>query len=209
MANRSNTIQIRQATLDDIDEMLRVEAVAWPEGSRATREMFAARIETFPEGQRCAFVNEVMVGHVALQIICLDPEHPEFTTWMEVTDDGFIQQSHNPNGNTLYGVNLSSSGSNVGSVGIALLQAAACLGGKLGLCRGALGSRMPGYHRVADKMTANEYAFAVHKNGKPIDHEIAFMKQGFGDGFRIVRVLPNYFPCKESLDYGVLLVWEN
>jgi len=205
---KTEVIQVRQATLEDIDEMLRVEAVAWPEGSRATREMFAARIETFPEGQLCAFVDGQMVGHVALEIIQLDLDHPGFSTWTEVTGDGFIRQSHDPCGNTLYGVNLSSSGSNVGSVGVSLVRAALDLTVRCGLRRAGLGSRMPGYFRLASKMTADEYAFAVHKNGKPIDPEIALMKQVGGDGFRIVQVLPNYFPCEESLNYGVLLVWE-
>ena len=43
-------VKIRQARIEDIPEIMIVEEEAWPEGLRATEEMFCSRIETFPEG---------------------------------------------------------------------------------------------------------------------------------------------------------------
>jgi hypothetical protein len=103
-------LTVRPATLQDIDEMLRIEGEAWPDGARATRRMLQARTSTFPEGQLCAFANGQMVGHAATQIVRLDLSMPP-ATWFEATDNGYIVGTHEPDGDTLYGVNMSASNS--------------------------------------------------------------------------------------------------
>ena len=175
-------VTVRPASLADIEDMLEVESAAWPEESRASREMLESRISVFPEGQLCAFSNGHMVGHAATQIIRLDLSNPP-SSWFSLTDNGFIRASHDPKGDTLYGINMSVGNSSEGSVAGALLQA---IKNELiidrKLLRGAMGSRMPGYHRYAAKMSAWEYATAKRSNGNPLDPEISLFIALWGGG---------------------------
>ena len=58
-------IRIREARIDDISEIIRVERKAWPNGLSATEEKFRARIQTFPEGNLVAIYNNNISGVVA------------------------------------------------------------------------------------------------------------------------------------------------
>jgi len=190
-------IIIRQATFDDIPQILEVEQKAWGEAA-ATKEMFEARLETFSEGVLVAVLEKQIVGVTCFERLNYDPEHP-IPTWQEATDNGFIRKSHNPYGESGYGVDLSVSPefSNQG-IGKMLVKAGQEAAKKLGLKQGFMGSRMPGFCRVANKISPEDYIFT------DIDPELRFYKNC---GFRILRLLPNYFLDPESLNFGVLMVW--
>ena len=101
-------IKVRQANMKDINDILIVEEEAWPDGLRASKEQFISRIKVFPEGTLVA--EEVdegnIVGVVVTEILNYDVKNP-IPTWKEATDNGLIEKTHNPNGDTLYGVDLS------------------------------------------------------------------------------------------------------
>jgi len=88
-----------------------------------------------------------------------------------------------------------------------LLYAGARLAISKSLKRILLGGRLPRYHRYAGKMSVEEYiAASSPKTGKPLDPELyVYLKAGL----KVVKVLPNYIPDPESLDYGILLEWRN
>jgi GNAT superfamily N-acetyltransferase len=203
-----NKIKIRQAKIEDIPQILEVEKAAWGEGRAATFEMFESRIKTFPHGNLVALANNKIIGVMATQIMNYDLEKNAFT-WYEATDNGYIKKTHDPKGDTLYGVDLSVHPlyQNKG-VGKKLMISVGKLAIKYNLKQGVLGARIPNYHKYADKIKVEDYV-KINKNEKtniPPDPELMFYQKL---GLKIVKVIPNYFDDPESLNYGVLMVWKN
>ena len=198
-----NKLIVRPAQLKDLDEILIVEEEAWPESLRATREQFISRIETFPEGTQVAVADGHVIGVVSTEIVNYNLEKP-IPTWNEITDHGFIKRTHNPEGDSLYGVDLSIAHF-VENASRLLMEAVGKLVIRFNLKQGILGARIPRYHKFRDKMTVEEYINGRRGN-RPMDPELAFYK---GLGLKIVRALPNYIDDPESCNYGVLLVWRN
>lgn len=194
---------VRRAQIEDIEGILSVEEEVWPEELRATANQFISRIETFPEGTIVAVVNGTIVGVIATEIIDYDFNQSALT-WDEITDRGFIKETHNPNGDTLYGVDLSVSPFGVGASRL-LMQEIGRLTIGHNLKQGILGARIPRYHKFADIMSAEEYVNTKRKN-RSIDPELIFYARL---GLKVVRVIPNYIEDPESCNYGVLLVWDN
>jgi len=207
MALRSN-IKIRQAKIEDIPQILQVEKAAWGEERAATFEMFESRIKTFPQGNLVALVDNKIVGVVSTQIMNYDLEKNAFT-WYEATDNGYIKKTHNQKGDTLYGVDLSVHPlyQNKG-IGTKLMVSVGKLIVKYNLKRGLLGARVPHYYKYADKIKIEDYVKINDKKRAdiPPDPELVFYQRL---GLKIVKIIPNYFKDPESLNYGVLLVWDN
>jgi ribosomal protein S18 acetylase RimI-like enzyme len=206
-------IKIRQATIEDIPPIIEVEKLAWGEKGAATKEAFESRIKTFPEGTLIALIDDKIVGVIVTQIINYNKENPLKKNWYEITDNGFIAKTHNPNGDTLYGVNLSvhPQYQNMG-IGRKLMEFVGKLIIKRNLKQGVLGGRIPDYHKFANKITAEDYIKIdeKNKNNIPPDPELLFyQKEYWKIGLRVVKVMPNYFQDPDSLDYGVLLLWKN
>ncbi|NIN92584.1 hypothetical protein GTO36_06305 [bacterium] len=198
-------LELRQAGLRDIKEILRIEKEAWPNGLRATKEMFRSRLKTFPEGFLCAVMDGKIQGFVVTEILDYDMGGSRLS-WREATDNGYIKKTHNLNGDTLYGVSLSVSAHAQKRVSVALLEATGKLVIKYGLKQGVFGSRIPRYHKHAGKMLVEEYIKAKTKTGRLLDPELGIYQSV---GLRPVRIIPGYIKDPESLDYGILVVWEN
>lgn len=198
--------------------MVQVEEEAWKDPAhRATASMFASRISTYRAGVFVAEFDGRIVGHAALQKV--DPDHfDQGFTWERLTDSGFIARSHNPLGQALYGVNLSvSPKAPPGTIGFLMSRAKL-----LCITIGALGiyvsPRIPSLRRFLEKQpggieggrddlirAANDYVSMTHK-GELRDPELRMYARG---GAQIVRVLPDFFPDNDSLNFGALAYWEN
>lgn len=202
-------LKIRQAKIRDIQEILEVEKEAWGKEKAATKEMFESRIETFLEGTLVAEIDGKIVGVVATEIVNYDLEKNAYS-WYEITDNGYIKNSHNQNGDTIYGVDLSVAPSYQGlRVGSKLLETIGKLAIKYNLKQGMVGSRIPNYYKYAEKMSVGEYirtSTKTEKGEKPLDPEIHFYKKA---GMEIIKIIPNYFEDSESKNYGILLLWRN
>jgi ribosomal protein S18 acetylase RimI-like enzyme len=203
-----NKIKIRQAKIEDIPQILEVEKAAWGEERAATFEMFESRIKTFPHGNLVALADNKIVGVVSTQIMNYDLEKNAFT-WYEATDNGYIKKTHNPKGDTLYGVTLSVHPlyQNRG-IGKELMIAVGKLAIKHNLKGGLLGTRIPHYHKYADRIKVEDYVKITQKDQRniPPDPELVFYQKL---GLKIVKIIPNYFDDPESLNYGVLVFWKN
>ena len=202
-------IKIRQARIEDIPEILSVEKTTWGEEAAATREMLDSRLRIFPEGTLVAEVDNKIVGIVVTERVNYDSQKDSFS-WYEITDNGYIKNSHIPKGDTLYGVDLSvlPDFQKLG-IGSKLLETIAKLAIKYNIKQGMLGGRMVEYYKHANKISPEEYinlSVKTEKGVKPIDPEIYFYKRA---GLEIVKLLPNYFEDPESFNYGVLLRWSN
>lgn len=202
-----NKIRVRQATLADVPQLLRIDKEIWLEFN-ANAEMFQSRIITFPEGQFVAVLADgQVVGSVFTQLIDYkDWENKNFT-WDEVTDNGTLRRTHNPKGDSVYGVGLAVVKKFQG-VGVSerLLIAVAGLTIRENYRRVILGARIPGYCRHSD-IPAEDYIVKTRgKIGRLLDPELAFYQKYGG---KPVKPLPNYIPDSESLGFGVLVNFKN
>ncbi len=214
-------IRIKQAKADDIEAILLVEKKAWPENLRASREMCESRLETFPQGTLIAEGEGKIEGVVVVEIVNFRSVS-DVRSWNKATDYGYIRKSHDPQGNTLYGVNLSVSPQTQSRVAVALLEAVGRLAIRYNSKQIVLGGRIPSFARylkhhcqkngisiISDKKRdkiAEDYIQAKNRRGNPLDPQITFYQKV---GMKIIKLLPNYFNDPESLDYGVLVLWSN
>ena len=223
-------IKVRKARIDDLEGILLVEEEAWPKGLRASQKMYESRLKTFPQGTFVAKINGKIEGVVITEIIDSELIN-HIRTWDEVTDNGYIRNTHNPEGDTVYGVNLSVSLSAQKRVAITLLEAVGKLVIEYNLKQGLLGGRIPGFAKyfkqyrrkknlpvgashsdrssVSDKerdKVAQEYLGAANSHGRALDPEIGFYKKL---GLKPIKLLPDYIEDPQSLNYGVLFCWSN
>lgn len=199
---------IRPYTAADIPALIRLQEACfpppYPQEQLWTREQLLSHIARFPEGALCAEVCGQIVASGTTLIVRLDPDHLQHT-WSEITGDGYLTP-HNPQGDTLYGVDLCVHPDWRG-FGIARLIYAARfdLVRRLGLRRFCAAGRMPGYHRYADRMTPEEYVAKVVA-GELTDPTLTPQLRS---GLRPVAVLHGYIPDAESRDCALLMEWRN
>jgi len=213
-------MNIRTASVRDIDDLLKLEKVAWSEEAQADMDTYKARLEVFPEGIFIGERDGNIEGAAVTQIINSECLGTNFT-WESITDNGKIIKTHNPTGDALYGVNLSVKPKCIGNdLVCAIMMAIARMIIERNLKFGVLGGRIPGlskyiYKRRLDADFMNkaardnivsEYVFGKTKYGRPLDPEIALYQRL---GLTPIRILDNYFPDPPSLNYGVLLLWIN
>jgi GNAT superfamily N-acetyltransferase len=191
-----------------LDKLLEVEESAWPEELRADREKFKSRLEVFPEGVVAVFAGEKILGFSTAQIVDYDPDF--YGTWNEITDNGAIKKTHNPQGDSLYVVSVATRKDAQGKgIGGKLVEAQKELVKKKGLARLFLGARIPGYAaycRENGDISVEEYIELKNEKGEPLDPEIRFYKR---HGLLPKKVIPNFEPDEASRDFGVVMVWEN
>ncbi len=210
MSSKSKSkIKIRQANISDIEQIVDVEKKAWKAEGAADSQKFESRIKTFQKGTLVAELEGKIIGVVVTEIINYNDWQNKNFTWYDVTDNGFLAKTHNPNGDTIYGVDLSVIPDAPPGVGTKLLECIAKMAIKYNMRGGMLGGRMPDYHAFANKYSPEEYIKQKKETKKglePLDSEIRFYSRA---GLKIIKILPNYFKDPESLDYGLLLFWKN
>ncbi|MGE5701014.1 MAG: GNAT family N-acetyltransferase [Clostridia bacterium] len=161
-------------------------------------------METFPAGAMVAVLPDGTIAGSATSLIISFDGKPH--TWAEVADNGYLRQSHDPEGDSLYGIDVCVRPA-YRKLGVAkaLYEARKQLVTQLGLKRYLAGCRIPGYHLYAAQLSPQEYADRVAK-GEIYDQVLSFMlKQGLSP----IQILPNYVEDEESLNYAVLVEWKN
>jgi GNAT superfamily N-acetyltransferase len=172
-------------------------------------------IDIFPEGQFCAEAidkddddlskkkkkkKRMIVGSASSLIVTLKPPYVEHT-WYEITGQGLFM-NHDINGDSLYGADISTH-PQFQRQGIAsmLYNARKDLAIKLNLRRIIAGGRLYYYYKYADRISPVEY---VNKAivGEIKDPVLLFQLK---NGFRFIKILPNYLYDKRSLNYAAFI----
>ncbi|MFX3622905.1 MAG: GNAT family N-acetyltransferase [Ectobacillus sp.] len=199
---------IRNYTEQDFQQLIRVQQECFPPPFPSelwwNTEQLHNHVTLFPEGALCIEIDGEIAGSITSLIVDFDPAHPTHT-WEEITDNGYIR-NHNPNGNTLYVVDIGVRPSyrKLG-LGKWLLTSLYDVVIHLGLKRLLGGGRMPGYHKHAAEMTPEQYIEAVIK-GDVKDPVITFLLRC---GRTPVSIVSNYLEDEESCNYGTLMEWRN
>ncbi|CAJ1002746.1 MULTISPECIES: GNAT family N-acetyltransferase [Brevibacillus] len=199
---------IRNYTPDDFDELIRIQQESFPPPFPSelwwNKEQLTNHVTLFPEGAVCVEVDGVLAGSITGLLVTFDPAHPDHT-WEEVTDSGYIR-NHDPNGDTLYIVDICIRPSHRKlGLGKWMMQAMYELVVHKGLKRLLGGGRMPGYGRYADQMTAEAYLEKVVA-GDLKDPVVTFLMRC---GRTPLKVVANYLEDEESRNYAALMEWKN
>src|ERR671925_900970 len=114
--------------------------------------------------------------------------------------------NHNPSGDSLYGADISTHPKHRHEgIGGMLYDARKELVVKLNLRRMIAGGRLFNYSEHSDKMSASEYAQKVIK-GELRDPVLSFE---LANGFRFIKILPNYLDDVRSFSYASFIEWLN
>lgn len=199
---------IRRYEERDFEALIDVQREAFPPPFPSelwwNREQLANHIRLFPEGALCVEAAGEIAGSMTGLLVDFDPAHAAHT-WEEITDRGYIR-NHNPAGNTLYVVDICIRPRHRKlGLGKWLMQSMYEVVVQLGLERLLGGGRLPGYHRVAHEMTAEQYVDKV-MTGELKDPVMTFLLRC---GRMPLAVVPGYLEDEESLGCAALMEWRN
>ena len=200
-----NRIKVRQLQLEDYNKVIELQKKCFPGMPTWSKEQFESQISIFPEGQIGIVYNKRLVASSSSLILDFTL-YSEWHGWKEIADSGFIR-NHDPNGNTLYGIEIMVDPEFRGlKFSRRLYEARKELCVKSNLMRIIIGGRIPGYSKHADKISAREYIEKVISKTL-IDHVLTTQ---ISNGFVLKRLIPNYLTSDEdSKGYATFLEWTN
>jgi predicted amidohydrolase/ribosomal protein S18 acetylase RimI-like enzyme len=199
-------IRIRNTRLSDFPAIKRLmDRVYSQAGGAWTREQFASQLSRFPEGQLCLLDRSKVVAAI-ISLVVDYKKFGDFHSHTEITGDGYLT-THDPTGDTLYGVDVFVHPDYRGlRLGRRLYDARKELCRKLNLRRIIFGGRIPGYDKYADEMTPQQYIDLV-KRREIYDPVLTFQ---LSNDFHVRRVITDYLPeDDESHGFAVISQWFN
>lgn len=198
-------LTIRTTRSDDVDVLLALQERVYPAIAPWRKDHLVRQLQMFPEGQLIAELDGEVVGCASSLVILWDDWSDEHT-WQEITAAGTFS-THNPEGFTLYGAEVFVDPRMRGKrIGHALYEGRRQLCRRLNLRRIIACGRLPGYHLLADEMTAEQYAQKVVW-GDLTDPVLSFQLR---EDFRYCGIMKDYLPeDHESCGQASLIVWIN
>jgi GNAT superfamily N-acetyltransferase len=158
----------------------------------------------FPQGQLCAEINGEIVASASSSVVTLKPQYSDHT-WHDITGYGLFT-THDPKGDTLYGADISTHPKfQRKGIGTMLYNVRKNLAIKMNLRRIVIGGRLFNYYKYASKISALEYSRKVIE-GEIEDPVLSFQLK---NGFKFIKVLPNYLYDRRSMNYSNFLEWLN
>ena len=98
-------LKLRNLRLSDYEDIRQIMDLVYPTMQGAwTREQFASQVARFPEGQICIEDNGRVVA-AAMSLIVDYSRYGDRHTYEQITGSGYLT-THDPSGDTLYGVDL-------------------------------------------------------------------------------------------------------
>lgn len=200
---------VRIATLDDIDAIVRLNELCYPDPAESdavwNRRHVESHLRAFGEGQFVAVLDGEVVGSATSLVVSMGRDPHRDHTWVGITDDGMLY-NHDPFGDTLYGVDINVHPDHRRKgVATRLYDARKDLCRRLNLRRMAVGGRLAGYHDQASEMTPEEYARRVAA-GELTDPVLGLQ---LANGFVFRKILHNYIRDPMSQDNAAFMEWLN
>jgi GNAT superfamily N-acetyltransferase len=147
-------VEVRQLNIGDYEEMFKSLQEAYPDWPEDYWEKKDIRklVKIFPEGQFAVVVDDVVVGS-ALSIIVKYELFGDDHNYEEIIGN-YTFNTHNPKGNTLYGIDVFIRPEFRGMrLGRRLYDARKELCEKLNLKAIVFGGRIPNYHKYSAEMS--------------------------------------------------------
>ena len=202
-------VVIRNISPEHFAGIKEIAALIYPDITPWDDEHLESHLSVFPQGQFVAVEqgSGMVVGVCSGLVIDWDRQ-PDTSSWSALTAGG-LYTNHDPiNGSTLFAADVMvRPGFQGQGIGRRLYKRGRFdLARQLGLWRVVAGSRLRGYHRFADTLTAEQYAIEV-VNGRLNDPTLSFQLHL---GFRVTGVVGGYFGGDpESLGWAAVIEWLN
>lgn len=207
MDEEIKNIELRYLTVDDYKELKKAMIEAYQNMPNAywSKRHILALVSKFPEGQILLTVNGKIAG-CALSILIESSNFEEQHTYREITGD-FTFNTHIPNGDTMYGIDVFIKPMFRGlRLGRRLYDYRKELCEKLNLKGIVFGGRIPNYHKYADVLNPKEYLEKV--KSKDIHDPVVDFQ--LSNDFHPTRVLKGYLEGDTaSNEYAILMRWDN
>ncbi|MDR4492492.1 MAG: GNAT family N-acetyltransferase [Candidatus Nitrosocosmicus sp.] len=204
----ANSVVIRQTEYSDIPGIIELQKQSFADlakiGNIWSEHELQNHLEIFPEGQLVAELDGKIVGSATSLIVRLKTEYAEHT-WNGVTGNGLLT-THVRNGDSLYGADISTHPQvRHKGIGHRLYQGRKDITMKFNLRRMIAGGRLYNYCEYADRYDPSNYAHEV------VDCRLHDMVLSFDllNGFKYIKILPNYLEDTRSLNYASFIEWIN
>lgn len=204
---RRRYVKVRQMEPRDFPGIIALCERTYPGSPPWSTAQLQRHREIFPEGQLVAVDRgHEVVGYAASLIVYWD-DYAMDTPWKDFTDGGMFTNHDPVKGRTLYGAEVMVHPEIRGSgIGGKLYDARRALTERLGLLRIRAGARLRGYHKYADRMSAEEYVRRVVRRSYR-DPTLSFQ---LNRGFHVLAVVSGYLKYDpESLGWAAVIEWLN
>jgi predicted amidohydrolase/ribosomal protein S18 acetylase RimI-like enzyme len=198
-------MQVRRLRADDFDAVVGLQKKCFPGMQPWNRGQFDSQLERFPEGQLGVEYGGRLVASSSSLILDFDL-YTEWHDWKVIADGGFIR-NHDPEGDTLYGIEIM-----VDPEFRGMKLARRLYEARKQICRDrnlkgiVIGGRLPGYAQHREEMTAHEYVAAVEEKRL---HDPVLTTQLSND-FELRQLIPDYLPSDEdSSGWATHMEWTN
>ena len=198
-------VVVRPLTLDDFDALITMQTRCFPGMKTWGRAQIESQLAMFPAGQLVVEYDGRLAASSASLVIDFD-EYAEHHDWLEVSDRGYIR-NHDPEGDTLYGIEIMVDPDFRGmKLARRLYEARKQLCEELNLKRIAVGGRIPGYAAQSEQLSARQYVEKVVSK----DLYDPVLTAQLASGFVLKRLIRSYLQDdKESDGWATLLEWVN
>jgi predicted amidohydrolase/GNAT superfamily N-acetyltransferase len=207
MDEEIKNIELRYLTVDDYKELKKAMIEAYQNMPNAywSKRHILALVNKFSEGQILLTVNGKIAG-CALSILINSSNFEEQHTYREITGN-FTFNTHIPNGDTMYGIDVFIKPAFRGlRLGRRLYDYRKELCEKLNLKGIVFGGRIPNYYKYADALSPKEYLEKV-KSKEIHDPVVDFQ---LSNDFHPARILKGYLEGDAaSNEYAILMRWDN
>lgn len=198
-------IHVRQLTMEDFDSLIEMQQACFPGMAPWTREQIESQLRVFPEGQFAVEYEGKLVASASSLVVEFG-HYTEWHNWKAISDNGYIT-NHDPNGDTLYGIEIMVDPEfRELKLSRRLYDARKELCRERNLARIIIAGRIPGYGQYAEEMRAREYVEEVMSKAL-VDPVLTSQS---ANGFVLKGLIPNYFPTdSESRGWAAFLEWTN
>lgn len=200
-------IEVRNLTIEDYQALKEsmIKAYASMGGQYWKEESLKRLISKFPDGQIVITHNDKVVG-CSLSLIVNYDKFGDNHSYRDITGN-FSFETHDPKGDTLYGIEVFVHPDFRGMrLARRLYDARKTLCERLNLKAIIAGGRIPKYNMYADELTPRQYIDKV-KAREILDPTLTFQ---LSNDFQVKKVLRNYLPeDEESKGFATLLIWHN
>lgn len=202
---REGRLVVRRLRKGDLKAVRELQRRCFPGIEPWSIDELSAQLATFPEGQLCITFDGVLVASSSSLLVAED-DYGDWHSFKQVSGGGRIG-NHDPEGDTLYGIDIAVDPSYRGlRLARRLYEARKELCRQLNLRAIMIAGRLPDYHKHAASLSADAYVRKVVR--KELKDPV--LTAQLSNGFSIRQVLAGYLPSDaESRGYAVLMEWLN
>ena len=185
--NKKTQMIVRSLEMEDYDQLVELQLKCFPGMKTWSKEQVESQLKHFREGQICVEYKGKLIGSSSSLVIDFD-EYADSHSWTDISDRGMIT-NHDPEGDTLYGIEIMVDPEFRGmKIGRRLYEARKELARRLNLKRIIIGGRVPNYHKHSDKLSVHQYVEKVMSK-KLHDPVLTFQ---LANGFVLKRIITDY-----------------